>query len=106
MKTRWASLAAACAVAACATNEPLSAQGRTVNVVDSRPEGCASVGKLYGAGSNMGHAMNALRNITAEEGGNTVVIDQADRVVWDNLVQTNVGIAGNDHRIIGDAYRC
>lgn len=35
-----------------------------------------------------------------------VVIDRPDRVVWDNRVQTNVGIFGNDHRMIGDAWRC
>ena len=35
-----------------------------------------------------------------------VVIDRPDRVVWDNLAQTNVGIFGNDHRMIGGAWRC
>ena len=42
----------------------------------------------------------------ATERGNMVVVDRPDRVVWDNLVQTNVGIFGNDHRMIGDAWRC
>lgn len=105
---RYSALAASCLiVAGCGSKAQLNAQGQQVQVVTSQPAaGCTLVGKFYGSGVSTEYAQNNLRNISAEDGANTVHVTESKRWVWDNLWPTNVGITGNDHTVYGTGYRC
>ena len=87
---------------ACGSTAKLSNDGQRVAIVKKEPLHCKELGRYYGAGTQQKYALNNLRNIVGEKGGNYVYIVNATEIRG----KGSTFVVGNDHRIDGYGFRC
>ena len=89
-----------CGLTACGSMASLNQYGEQVFIVDEEPlNQCEEIGKFLGRGGLQKYALNNLRNIVGERGGNRVYIRRAE-VIGGLLV------GGNDHTVYGTGFKC
>lgn len=92
-------------LSACGSTAALSAHGNRVQVVESEPVHCRDMGTFFGRGSAPQYALNNLRNVVGEEGGNRVYLTRAEELVRAPFSNT-ITVLGNDHTVYGRGFDC
>lgn len=75
-----AAFSAALALAGCGSVANINTQGSFVRVVYEKPSGCKALGEFYGRGATEEYAMNNLKNIIGESGGNYLMPTHRDEI--------------------------
>lgn len=90
------------AIVACGSRAKLSQQGERVTIVEKEPLQCKELGKFFGAGTQFKYALNNLKNIVGERGGNYVYIVNAQRIRG----KGTTFVVGNDNSVYGYGFKC
>lgn len=89
----------------CGSTAALDRHGQGVAIVKAEPVECEDLGTFYGSGGEQEYALNNLRNIVGEYGGNRLYLTRAEELVRAPLSNT-VMVLGNDNTIYGRGFRC
>lgn len=92
-------------LSACGSTASLNEQGAQVQVVQNEPVHCEDLGTFYGSGTGPEYALNNLRNIVGETGGDHLYVTRGEELVRAPLSNT-VMVLGNDHTIYGRGFKC
>lgn len=75
-----ATVSAVLALAGCGSAAGINTQGSLVRVVYEKPSGCKALGEFYGRGATAEYAMNNLKNVIGESGGNYLMPTRRDEI--------------------------
>jgi len=99
------SLLIALMISGCGSTAALNKHGNQVAIVETEPVECEDLGTFYGSGTEPKYALNNLRNVVGEYGGNSVFLTRGEVVTRAPLSNT-VMVMGNDNTIYGRGFRC